>query len=59
MLSQPERVLAKAAELKDLKVSITAPKLNRIAKALFDKISKLDFPKLEGEPDKIAVNLMA
>lgn len=54
-----EKVLAKAAELKDGKVSNTDPILNRIAKASFHNTSKLDFPKLKGEPDKIAANLTA
>ena len=54
-----EKVLAKAAELKSSKVANTEPILNRVAKASFHNTSKLDFPKLKGEPDKIAANLTA
>lgn len=54
-----EKVLAKAAELKGGKVANTEPILNRTAKASFHNTSKLDFPKLKGEPDKIAANLTA
>ncbi len=53
------KVLAKAAELKGDKVANTEPILNRVAKASFHNTSKLDFPKLKGEPDKIAANLTA
>lgn len=53
------KVLAKAAELKGGKVANTEPILNRLAKASFHNTSKLDFPKLKGEPDKIAANLTA
>ncbi len=49
-----EKVLAKAAELKGGKVANAEPILNRVAKASFHNTSKLDFPKLKGEPDKIA-----
>ena len=51
-----EKVLAKAAELKGGKVANAEPILNRVAKASFHNTSKLDFPKLKGEPDKIAAN---
>jgi type I restriction enzyme M protein len=54
-----EKVLAKAAELKGGKVANAEPILNRVAKASFHNTSKLDFPKLKGEPDKIAANLTA
>jgi type I restriction enzyme M protein len=54
-----EKVLAKAAELKGGKVANAEPILNRLAKASFHNTSKLDFPKLKGEPDKIAANLTA
>lgn len=54
-----EKVLAKAAELKGGKVTQIEPILNRVAKASFHNTSKLDFPKLKGEPDKIAANLTA
>jgi type I restriction enzyme M protein len=54
-----EKVLARAAELKGGKVANAEPILNRIAKASFHNTSKLDFPKLLGEPDKIAANLTA
>lgn len=53
------KVLAKAAELKGGKVANAEPILNRLAKASFHNTSKLDFPKLKGEPDKIAANLTA
>lgn len=53
------KVLAKAAALKGGKVANTEPILNRVAKASFHNTSKLDFPKLKGEPDKIAANLTA
>ena len=52
-------MLAKAAELKGGKVANAEPILNRVAKASFHNTSKLDFPKLKGEPDKIAANLTA
>jgi type I restriction enzyme M protein len=54
-----EKVLAKAAALKGGKVANAEPILNRAAKASFHNTSKLDFPKLKGEPDKIAANLTA
>jgi type I restriction enzyme M protein len=54
-----EKVLAKAAELKGSKVANADPILNRVAKASFHNTSKLDFPKLKGDPDKIAANLTA
>ncbi len=53
------KVLAKAAELKGGKVANAEPILNRLAKSSFHNTSKLDFPKLKGEPDKIAANLTA
>ena len=53
------KVLAKAAELKDGKVTNTEPILNRVAKASFHNTSKLNFSNLTGEPDKIAANLTA
>ncbi len=54
-----EKVLAKATELKGSKVANADPILNRVAKASFHNTSKLDFPKLKGDPDKIAANLTA
>jgi len=52
-----EKVLAKLADLKSGKLANPEPILNRAAKASFHNTSKLDFPKLRGEPDKIAANL--
>ncbi len=43
--------------MKDGKLANPEPILNRAAKASFHNTSKLDFPKLKGEPDKIAANL--
>jgi type I restriction enzyme M protein len=54
-----EKVLAKAAELKGSKVANADPILNRVAKASFHNTSRLDFPKLKGDSDKIAANLTA
>jgi len=52
-----EKVLAKAASLKGTKVENIEPILNRVAGQSFHNISRLDFQKLKGEPDKIAANL--
>jgi type I restriction enzyme M protein len=52
-----EKVLTKLADLKAGKLSNPEPILNRAAKASFHNTSKLDIPKLKGEPDKIAANL--
>src|SRR5438067_12823862 len=49
-----EKVLAKAAALKDGKVANMEPILNRVDKACFHKASKLDFKKIKYEPYKIA-----
>ncbi len=52
-----EKVLAKAKSLKGGKVGNIEPILNRVAKVPFHNMSRLDFRKLKGEPDKIAANL--
>ncbi len=52
-----EKVLRKAAELKEKKIANVEPILNRAAGHSFHNTSKLTFEKLKGDPDKIAANL--
>lgn len=52
-----EKVLKKAAELKEKKIANVEPILNRAAGHSFHNTSKLTFEKLKGDPDKIAANL--
>jgi type I restriction enzyme M protein len=50
-------VLAKHASLKGGQLANVEPVLNHTAKQAFHNTSKLDFPKLTDDPDKIAANL--
>lgn len=52
-----QKVLEKHAALKNGPVKDFEPILNRVAGQAFHNISKLDFQKLKGDPDKIAQNL--
>jgi type I restriction enzyme M protein len=52
-----QKVLDKAASLKASGIKDIEPILNKAAGQKFHNTSKLDFPKLKGEPDKVATNL--
>jgi len=52
-----QKVLERHAALRNGPVKDFEPILNRVAGQAFHNISKLDFHKLKGDPDKIAQNL--
>ena len=52
-----QKVLERHAALKNGPVKDFEPILNRVAGQAFHNISKLDFQKLKGDPDKIAQNV--